>query len=272
MVVAGLSAGLGAASAALRRCAGLRALPVRILLLVTAYPFAAVADDCLTDTATRQAVVSFSSVLDGQPGTAGQPFLGMSAVGTEGAGGQFAASYNFTPSARSEVCDALISLSAPTYLSGDGEKRFDPSFGLSWEQRWRADDVDGPTLSSFVSLAIPYEGGRDNFNSTVVLILARSFGEATAYLNLGAASAAGVESRWIGQAVVGWKQPLPLGSAAIADLVWYSDGGQAYELSWQFAIGNALSLGPGLSCLDDDGHALWSYGLVLQYTFAQPAI
>lgn len=114
------------------------------------------ADDCTGTAETRQGVTTFSSLLDGQPGTAGQPQLtvGVSVAQTVD---QAQVSYGFTPGPRRFACDMLLSVVLPTLERSDSRFRLTRSIGLSWEQRWRGDDKKGPTLSSFASLQVPFD-------------------------------------------------------------------------------------------------------------------
>ena len=229
--------------------------------------------DCTGTAATRQSVTTFSALLDGQPGTAGQPQVTLSASGN-GDGSQVLAAYGFTPNLRRFACDMLLSLTLPEADFANSRVIVAQSVGLSWEQRWRADDANGPTLSTFAALQAPFRGGSHAAQLTITGVVARSFRPGTAYLNVGVVSEGGLRSGdWRRVALVGWRHDLQGGSAMVLDVGAQSDGTRFMEASLQIPISAAISLGPGVSWARSNGRTQTSVGVLLQRTLGlRPSI
>ena len=69
--------------------------------------------DCDSDDASRQSIFGFNTLIDGQPGTAGQPSASLTFSSDSYHASELVGSYGFTPGPRKEECDALISFLAP---------------------------------------------------------------------------------------------------------------------------------------------------------------
>ena len=244
-------------------------LGVVLLLGIVALPLSAWADaDCTGTAATRQSVTAFSALLDGQPGTASQPQVTTSAGISQGSG-QVQLGYAFTPGARQFACDMLLSVNLPTLEFADSKGRFDRSFGLSWEQRWRADDAYGPTLSTFLALQVPFDSPGSHPQLSLAGVVARSFKPGTFYVNLTTASQNGVRSwGWQTTTLVGWRHDLRDGRSLVLDAGVQSGGGWLVEAALQIPVGASLTIGPGFSWADGNGRSAATFGVVLQRTFS----
>ena len=242
-----------------------------VLAAATAWPGTAWAqnNDCTGTTANRQSVSTFSSLLDGQPGTAGQPQVaGTASVGDDVL--TLDGAFGFTPSARQGVCDMLLSISSPNVFIplSDGATQTQDVVGLSWEQRWRADDANGPTLSSYAAVEIPFGGDSDPFEMIVAGILARSFPPGTIYLNLTLQNQNDLTVQdWQAGALLGWRHDLANGSSLVFDGGAQPGGGPILEISWQQPIGADLVVGPGLSWASSDGEGEVTFGIAVQLAF-----
>ena len=206
-------------------------------------------------------------MLDGQPGTASQPQVTTSAGISQGSG-QVQLGYAFTPGARQFACDMLLSVNLPTLEFADSKGRFDRSFGLSWEQRWRADDAYGPTLSTFLALQVPFDSPGSHPQLSLAGVVARSFKPGTFYVNLTTASQNGVRSGgWQTTTLVGWRHDLD-GRSLVLDAGVQSGGGRFVEAALQIPVGASLTIGPGFSWADGNGRSAATFGVVLQRTFS----
>ena len=223
--------------------------------------------DCTSDVADRQSVSAYSALIDGQPGTAGQPQVSTS-VGASKDSFTFNAEYGFTPAARKFDCDMLLSVELPTISVTNQTLDVQDVVGFSWEQRWHADDGKLPTLSTFAEIEVPFARGAGPLLVTLIGVAARSFKGGTVYLNATLQSQNGIfNGGWLSGGLLGIRADLNDSSALIFDLGIQPGGARVAELAWQRDIGSNLTISPGISLTRDGSVTQATIGIAIQSTF-----
>lgn len=221
-------------------------------------------NDCASDAADRQGVGTYSQLLDGQPGSPGQPNIGFTAATGSGAD-QFGATISMTPGSGTFWCDTLFTLGTPgVTLQGD-RAVVDDNWDIAWEQRWRADDAHGPSISTFAGIEIPIDSPGQKPQITLVGVVARTVSKGnTLYLNLIAQSDDGVRAQdWGVGVLVGYRHDLKGGSSIVIDGGLQPDGTQIAELAWQWPVSGRFSLGPGVSLSRYAGQVDATFGIAI---------
>lgn len=221
------------------------------------------ADRCATDVTSRQGVSTFSLLTDGQPNGPGQPQLDITGSGGDGTE-QLGGSISYTPIPQA-LCNTSLTLGTPGFTRTGDRTMFDHDIDVRWLQRWRADDANGPTVSTAIELEIPIDNPGEKVQANFTGVVARSFGQSTAYLNLLVSSPDGLTTEdWTAGVLVGWQQPLPGGSSLIVDGGVQPGGARVIELSWQRPIGSHFTFGPGLSLQRNNGQTQLTFGVQIQ--------
>jgi hypothetical protein len=141
-----------------------------------------------------------------------------------------------------------VALSGPTLDVGNGSINFEKSVTASWQQRWLIDDGNLPTISTVVSVQLPYDEPDEKTDVVFTAIVAESTQWGAVYPNTFAESTDGADfSAADFGGVLGAKRILNDHLALFADVAVYEDGAYALELSVERDFENGSTIGPGIT-------------------------
>ena len=129
------------------------------------------------------------------------------------------AEYGFTPAACKFDCDMLLSVELPTVTITYQKFDIQDVVGVTWEQRWRADDGNLPTLSTFAEIEVPFTRSAGPVQATLVRVAAKSFKGGTGYITATPQSQNGIfRGGWLPGGLIGLKAHLSHHFALVFDL------------------------------------------------------
>lgn len=219
-----------------------------ILLASLTIPARAAATDCASDVADQQGVTAYTSLIDGQPTSPRKPTLG-AVLQTGFPASSLQLGVLFAPGARRGLCDAVLSLTLPA-AQWPSPVQVSDTFGVSWEQRWHADDGRLPTLATLFSAQLDRSNPGELRAAQWLVVAAKTHRDVVYYANV---FANGVSARtpgaltWTPGALLGIKHVLDGDRAWIADVVWNQGASAALELAYQFSGPGDSDLGVGLA-------------------------
>lgn len=206
------------------------------------------AQECAhADLADRQGVGAFNSILDGQPPAPDQPQLqSVLSFDAQSQTMALAASLGVTPSREGFFCESQISLVSPQLLLDNRSAEFAGVWALTWEHRWRVDEVAGASVSSNLQLLVPNDGDADGWGLIATGILTRSTPSGVVYFN-GSLAWTASERRAAVSGLIGYKHIWSDDRALYVDAILAEAGELTVEVSFEQDLRDGWSLGPGLS-------------------------
>lgn len=224
---------------------------VLVILAATvslAAPGFAAATDCANDVADQQGVTAYTSLIDGQPTSPRKPTFG-AVMQTGFPASTLQLGVLFAPGTRRGLCDAVLSLTLPA-VQWPSAVRVSDAFGVSWEQRWHADDRRLPTLATLFSAQLDRSNPGELRAAQWLVVAAKIHRDVVYYANVfanGASARTRSALTWTPGALVGIKRALDADRAWIADVVWKEGAPAALELAYQFSGPGDSDLGVGLA-------------------------
>jgi hypothetical protein len=201
------------------------------------------------DVSSHQAVTAFNSLMDGQPGaprTLQLTVIPSYDVEDRALRGQLTVERVVATSGF--WCQAQLALSGPSLDVDESSIDSDKSVTAGWQQRWLIDDGSLPTVSTVISVQIPYDEPDAKTDIVLTGIVAKSMQWGAVYLNAFAETTDGADSSSVDfGGVVGAKRVLNGSLALFADIAIREGGAYALELSAERDFNNGLSLGPGIA-------------------------
>ncbi|MFC1605080.1 hypothetical protein ACFL5F_08645 [Planctomycetota bacterium] len=210
-----------------------------LLLVCLLYSATGYSQDYKTqdDITNQQTNVGFNSIIDGQPGPPKKPFITTTFSGQERQDFQYEASVGYTPAAKGFFRNSLFSLTIPTLDVGEGTIDFEESASASWLQRWNYEHQGLPTISTMISLQVPYDEPGADTDFVATFIVAKNIGKnGVGYLNAYAESTQGLAFDNLERGVLlGYKRFLPKQMALFLDTLYQSIDLLTFEgsLEWK---------------------------------------
>ena len=230
-------------------------------------PMPAIAQHANRDPVTSsQDAGGFNSLTDGQPGSPGELQIELTAARLTDSTVAFETSLSITPTVRF-LTNALFGLIAPTLDAGEGATDFERSVTATWLQRRTCQRGSRPTLSTQVALQVPFDEPDAEVDAVVTVVVARSFGSSTIYLNGWGETTNGFTTdgmEW--GSLMGLKASVAPWVFAVVDALWQTGNQLTVEISPVFAVPGGLSIGPGFAAGWNlgDGEPSISFGLQVQ--------
>ena len=214
-------------------------------------------------------VVTFSPIVDGQPGGPGQ--VGLEAIASYGQGdweGQTTIQYT----GRSGFfANALFALTFPTIQGGEGILDAETSVSFSWQQRWVGSNSSKTNFATLVSLQVPVDEPDQDVDVTITASLAQVVGRDVVYLNGYVETNSGPNPLPTGWGFfAGYKHPLSSEVAFIGSLGIESGDIGSAGLALQYNVNSHLTIGPGITLsttLDSRTSLNALAGLLIYYGF-----
>lgn len=205
------------------------------------------------DVSDRQSNGAFNSIVDGQPPSPDQPQVAVAASYDRAAHAALAfVSFGITPEIGGKFCQTQLGVTLPAYDIGKG-RIVDPGvIGLSWEQRWRLADGNGPTLSTNVAWDIPLKSGGGGVSMSMTGIAAQNTKHGVLYLN--ATLQSGPDFAWstsTWSTLLGYKHIVREGLEVYADVMYAAGDLATVEMSAEIDLLDGWSVGPGLAVSTD---------------------
>ncbi|HKK43400.1 MAG TPA: hypothetical protein VJ963_13380 [Bacteroidales bacterium] len=215
--------------------------------------------DSITDFQTD---VSFNSVSDGQPAPPRMPFYSLS--GSAQSGNQYHYQFNlgYTPYERGFMRNSLFSLIVPALDAGEGITDVERSMGLSWLQRWTWEHDGFPTISSMVSLLVPFIVRGLKTNVVVTFIVAKDLPRGVLYFNAYGESKKGLTTDSLDYGLLGGCRMNLHGSKSLTlDVLYQRSSVITFETSFEFDLNKGWTIGPGVNVSYDNNTKGTAYGV-----------
>lgn len=216
-------------------------------------------------------VVTFSNIVDGQPGGPGQ--IGLEGIASLGGGDwQAQSTLQFTGKG-GFLRNALFAVTFPTVQGGEGIRDVEISVSVSWQQRWIGSNQSRTNFATLLAVQIPVNEPNQDTDITLAGSLAQVVGTADVfYLNGYVETNRGPNPQPTEWGVfTGYKHPLNDTVSLIGDVGWQSSGDVASAgLALQVNVSGHLTLGPGINLsttLDRRNSVEATGGLVVYYGF-----
>jgi hypothetical protein len=214
-------------------------------------------------------VVTFSPIVDGQPGGPGQ--VGLEGIVSYGQGDwEFQTTIQYT-GRTGFFANSLFAVTFPTIQGGEGILDAETSATFSWQQRWLGSNSSDTNLATVVAVQVPVDEPDQDVDFTVTASLAQVVGRDVLYVNGYIETNSGPNPMPTGWGLfAGYKHALNDETAFIGSLGIESGDVGSIGLALQFDVNSHLTIGPGvnLSAALDNGSALdATAGLVVFYGF-----
>ena len=214
-------------------------------------------------------VVTFSPIVDGQPGAPGQ--VGLEAIASYGQGEWESQTTVQYTGRRGIFADSLFAITFPTIQGGEGILDAETSVSFSWQQRWIGSNSSDTNFATLVSVQVPIDEPDQDVDITVAASLAQVVGGDVAYLNGYIETTSGpnpLPTAW--GVLAGYKHPLSSDIALIGSLGFESGDVGSVSLALQYNVNSHLTVGPGIALsttLDRDSALTATTGLLIYYGF-----
>jgi hypothetical protein len=223
------------------------------------------------DITNQQTNVGLNSIIDGQPGPPKKPFITMTFAGQERQDFQYEASIGYTPAEKGFFRNSLFSLTIPTLDVGEGTIDFEKSVSTSWLQRWHYEHNGLPTISTMISLQVPYGEPDANTDIVTTFIVTKNMGKkGVGYFNAYIESTQGIAFDNLERGLLlGYKRFLPNQKALFLDTLYQSTETLTFEVSLEIDLPKGWSISPGANISYDTQMETYSFGggLLLFYQF-----
>ncbi len=217
----------------------------------------------LEDSITNyQTDVSFNSITDGQPAPPLMPYY--SFLGSGQSGNQFHYQFNlgYTPAEHGFLRNSLFGVVAPALDAGEGITDVARSLGISWLQRWNYEHNGSPTISSMISLLVPFNGSDLKTNIVATFIMAKNIRGGVLYLNAYGESQKGFTTDSLDYGFLGGYRMFLDGNKSLSlDLMCQRASVLTFEASMEFDLSHGWTIGPGINISYDGKAEDMGYGL-----------
>ncbi len=215
--------------------------------------------DSITDFQTD---VSFNSVTDGQPAPPRMPFYSLSGSGQTGNQYHYQLNLGCTPSEKGFMRNSLFSLIVPALDAGEGITDVEKSVGLSWLQRWTWEHDGFPTISSMISLLVPFNVKGQKTNVVATFIIAKNLPGGVLYFNAYGESKKGFTTDSLDYGVLGGYRMNLHGSKSLTmDVLCQRSSVVTFETSFEFDLNKGWTIGPGVNISYDNNTKSTGFGV-----------
>lgn len=193
-----------------------------------------------------KSVSTYSSLMDGQPGSPGQVGLGvLASLG----GGDWEGQITFEYTAeKGFFADTLFAFTFPTVQGGEGITDAETSATASWQQRWIGGNSDNTNFATLLAVQFPVHEPNQDIDFTATASLAHVIGKGVTYLNAYVETNRGPNPAPTGWGVfVGHKRPLGTKVALIGSLGYEQGAVASLGLAAQIIATEHLTVGPGVN-------------------------
>lgn len=131
----------------------------------------------------RQSNVGFNSITDGCPAPPKQLNYSVIGGGKHNGNIQYQGNIGYTPANNGFFRNTQLGLIVPTLDTGEGITDFEKSISSSWLQRWLCERNGIPTISTMVSIQVPYDEPGEKTDLVTTLIITKNIGNGVGYFN-----------------------------------------------------------------------------------------
>ena len=191
-----------------------------------------------------KSVATYSSVVDGQPGSPGQVGItGLFGVAKDFWEAETAVQYTGESSFLEQ---SLFTLTFPIVNGGSANSGTDVFGSFAWQQRWYGDENDPTNFATVVAVQWPVDAAGEDADVFASVSFAHVTGPGVWYLN--GSIDVSTDPGPIGwDVLVGYKRPINDSFALIGDVIYDSTDTVTTEVSAQITVDDHWTVGPGVS-------------------------
>lgn len=196
----------------------------------------------------RQSNVGFNSITDGCPAPPKQLNYSIIGGGKNNGNFQYQGSIGYTPANDGFFRNTQFGLIVPTLDTGEGITDFEKSISSSWVQRWLCENNGKPTISTMISVQVPYDepGAKTDFVTT--LIVTKNIGNGVGYFNAYSETTKGftLDTAEYG-VMLGYKMFLPGQKELLFGTMYQSGQILTLESSLEIDFADGWTISPGVN-------------------------
>lgn len=222
-----------------------------------------------------QSNVGFNSITDGCPAPPKQPNYSIIGGGQNNGNFQYQGNIGYTPANNGFFRNTQFGLVVPTLDTGEGITDFEKSISSSWLQRWVCENNGAPTISTMISIQVPYDEPGEKTDIVTTFIITKNIGNGVGYFNLYSETTKGftLDTAEYG-VMLGYKMFLPKQKELLFGAMYQSGKILTFETSLEIDFSNGFTISPGINYAFNLNEGLRNVGggLTVFYQSSKPIV